>query len=368
FRAEPLYQGGEPALVLNRQEGSLGKSLFVGFHQVGKVLLEKGHKDFFGARFQEQRDRRDGACARVGRGAHQVFQVRRRIRDSWQNGSAIDAGREACLHGFPPRLETQVRARRARLQNARKIGSGGGYGDVNAEAVIPRDGLQQIEIADDQVRLGYQSKGKPPVPCQLFHDGARHSEFPLRRLVRIGGGADGDALTRAHLLELLAQEPGAVLLDVNLALKIQAVAQLHELVGVARVAVFAGKLASPVGIDHPGEGHARGVAAREDAAVVERDVVNFVPFRQRFSLGREFGDSHQRSFRDALREQRTGRHGTTHQFVFYSLLSQGATGNSRLPGRAGSGLSFDLQKAGRILIDQPQQAAVCGLDSLRWKE
>src|SRR5262249_47245911 len=156
----------------------------------------------------------------------------------------------------------------ARLKNARETGSGGGNGDVNAEPVVARDGLQQIEIADDQVRLGYESKRKAAMARELLHDGARHPEFPLRRLIGIGGGAYRDALARAHLLELLPQEPRAMLLDVDLALEVQAIAQLHELVGIARVAVLAGKLAPPVWIDHPGEGHARGVATCKHAAVV----------------------------------------------------------------------------------------------------
>src|ERR1041385_1765589 len=108
------------------------------------------------------------------------------------------------------------------------------------------------------------------MPCEFFHDGPGNAKLPLRRLVRICGRADGDALTGTHMLEFLAQEPGAMLLDVNLAFKIQAVAQLHELVRVAGVAVLAGKLTSAIGIDHPAEGYPRRVAAGQQRSEERR--------------------------------------------------------------------------------------------------
>ena len=58
------------------------------------------------------------------------------------------------------------------------------------------------------------------------------------------------------------KQPGGLLLHVDLALKVHAVAHLHELVGVARVAVFAGEFASAIGIDRPGKRHARAEVQR----------------------------------------------------------------------------------------------------------
>src|SRR2546430_11209693 len=48
-----------------------------------------------------------------------------------------------------------------------------------------------------------------------------------------------------------------ILLHVNLLLEVHTVAHFHELVRVARIAVFAGKLAATVWIDGPGERHLR---------------------------------------------------------------------------------------------------------------
>ena len=107
----------------------------------------------------------------------------------------------------------------------------------------------------------------------------------------------------AHLLQFLAQQPCAVLLHVDFALKIQAVAHLHEFVRIARVTIFAGKLASSIGIDLPGEGHTGRITAREHAAILQRDVVHLVPFRNRFALGRKPGNADEGSLRFGLRRR-----------------------------------------------------------------
>src|ERR1700686_5434766 len=95
-----------------------------------------------------------------------------------------------------------------------------------------------------------------------------------------------------------------MLLDVDLALKVQAVPHFHELVCVARVAVLAGELASPIRVDLPGKGHAWRVAARKQAAVFQRSILDMVAFRQSLSVSCETGDSHQLSVGFGLREER----------------------------------------------------------------
>ena len=104
---------------------------------------------------------------------------------------------------------------------------------------------------------------------EFFQDSARHFEALLGRLIGIGGGADGDLLAGLNLAQLLAQQLRGLLLDVDLPLEVGAVAHLHELVGVARVAIFAGELASAIGIDGPSEGHAVDGAAVEQGAAAE---------------------------------------------------------------------------------------------------
>ena len=128
---------------------------------------------------------------------------------------------------------------------------------MNAQVILPRDFFQQVDIAQDEVRFGNDAQSQPLVPSQLLQDCSRHLVVLLRGLIRIGGSADGDFLAWFHLTELLAQESGGMLLDVNLLLEIGAVVHLHELMGVTGVAVFAGELATAIRINGPGKGHAR---------------------------------------------------------------------------------------------------------------
>ena len=55
-----------------------------------------------------------------------------------------------------------------------------------------RDLQTQVEVTDNQVRLGDDAQMQPALSRKDFQDGARAFEAPLRRLVRIGGGSDGD--------------------------------------------------------------------------------------------------------------------------------------------------------------------------------
>src|SRR5215471_13181547 len=126
---------------------------------------------------------------------------------------------------------------------------------------------------------------------QFLKYGACHLEALFRWLIRIGCGAYGDLLARLYLAKFLAKQVRGVLLDVDLALEVQAIAHLHELMGVARVAVFAGKLAAPVRIDGPAEGHALDCAAVQQRLHRQCEVFDIVPFANGLSLGRQARDA-----------------------------------------------------------------------------
>jgi hypothetical protein len=70
------------------------------------------------------------------------------------------------------------------------------------------------------------------------------------------------------------------------------VGHLHELMCVASVTIFAGKLASTVGVDGPGE---RKIAIADDAVEQgtrgQREVLDVVAFANGLSLGRETSDA-----------------------------------------------------------------------------
>ncbi len=82
-----------------------------------------------------------------------------------------------------------------------------------------------------------------------------------------------------------------MLLHVNLAFEIEAVAQFHKFMGVARIAVLAGKLAAAVRVDHPGKRHTRRKAAGKHRTVFQRDVLNIVAFVYGFTLGGQLGNT-----------------------------------------------------------------------------
>ena len=105
---------------------------------------------------------------------------------------------------------------------------------------------------------------------KLFHDRTRDPKLSFGRLIWVRGRANRDTLSGAHLLQFLPQQPCAMFLNVDFALKFQSVAHFHELVRIARIAIFAGELAAAVRIDLPGEGHARRVTACEQAAIFQR--------------------------------------------------------------------------------------------------
>src|SRR5712671_1391402 len=98
---------------------------------------------------------------------------------------------------------------------------------------------------------------------ELFEDAARDFVAALGGLVRIGRSAQGNAFPQLDTSQVVTQQLRCVQLYVDLLLKLAALAQLHEFVGIACVAILAAKFAAAVGIDGPSEGH----AAAADAAV-----------------------------------------------------------------------------------------------------
>src|SRR5436305_15117389 len=85
------------------------------------------------------------------------------------------------------------------------------------------------------------------------------------RLIWIGSRPDSNLLTPANLLQVAPQQPGGFFLHKDLVLELGGITDLHELVGVARIAVLTGELAAAVRIDSPGEGKvAAGAGKSED--------------------------------------------------------------------------------------------------------
>ncbi|PYX24820.1 MAG: hypothetical protein DMG82_07190 [Acidobacteria bacterium] len=98
-----------------------------------------------------------------------------------------------------------------------------------------------------------------------------------------------------------------MLFDENLALEIK-IRHLHELVRVTRITVFAGKFASAVGIDGPGE-RKTAIAhhATEQGAAGQREVLNVMALADGFSLGGKARDADETRLA-GIREEREGSH------------------------------------------------------------
>jgi hypothetical protein len=104
-----------------------------------------------------------------------------------------------------------------------------------------------------------------------------------------------------------------VLFDKDFLLEGDSVAHFHEFMGIARVAVLAGKFAAPVRIDCPGKGHAHTGAAIEQGTDGQSEVFDVFSFSKRFAVSRQAGDSYKLGL--GIRQKRKGSHGNI-RFLF----------------------------------------------------
>ena len=205
-------------------------------------------------------------------------------------------------------VDAKIGPRRARLENSRQFDVERGDCDVHRQPVRLRHLRQHIEIANHQVRLGDDAQLKAAVARKFFKNGARDLVAAFGRLVGIGCSPQRDRFVPFHAPQVVAEQPGSMLLDVNLLLELHAIAHLHELVRVAGIAVAASELAAAIRIDRPGERH----LAITDAPIQQRlgrkrEVLDVVPFAQRFAFRRQSGNANQlRLIRK--REQGLGSH------------------------------------------------------------
>src|SRR5437016_14456429 len=118
---------------------------------------------------------------------------------------------------------------------------------------------------------------------ELLKDRTRDFVAAFCWLIRISSRPNSDFLARLDLAQFVPQQVRGVLLDVDLALEIHAVAHFHELMRIARVAVLAGELAAAIGVDRPGKRHARRSTAAQPRAGWQSEIFNVVAFRGRFA-------------------------------------------------------------------------------------
>ena len=90
----------------------------------------------------------------------------------------------------------------------------------------------------------------------MIEDGAGQAVLPLGGLIGIGGGADRDGFSGRERAQFGTERCGVEMLYENFALEVFGLAEFHEFVSVAGVAILATEFAAAIGIDHPAEGHA----------------------------------------------------------------------------------------------------------------
>ena len=127
---------------------------------------------------------------------------------------------------------------------------------------------------------------RPFARGHLFQNRARGAEFAFGRLVRVGGGPDGDMLA-LHFFhaQVASGERSGILLDVNFLLKIVRV-QLHVLVRVARVAILAAEFTAAIRVHRPGKRHAGRFAMVQDRFHRQQEI-----FRAALGISKGRGES-----------------------------------------------------------------------------
>ena len=180
--------------------------------------------------------------------------------------------------------------------------------DRHRDLRAPRDAREDVRVARDERALRDDPQVQPRMLGEHLEDAARHPVPPLRRLVRIGGGADEDHLPleerempRAAVPERARERVGGVALHHDVPLeseprrdrgdgrrriigeRVRRDRALHHVaMRVARVAVRASERTAGVRIHRP-IGHPRHARVVEDVRRVRsvvRDVVLLAEHRE----------------------------------------------------------------------------------------
>jgi len=208
-------------------------------------------------------------------------------------------------------FEAQIGARGARFEFAGERSIERGDGDVDTEVVPARDVGEQRDIAGHQIRLGGDVERETRMFGEGFENGACAFETAFGGLVGIGRGADGDAAGGVCAAQFAAEDLANVGFRVDAVLKIGAVAQFHEFMGIPGIAITAAKLTTPVRVDTPRKRHA-GPGPVEHAAAIDLEIPDGPFGFQDFAFGRKASNT------DQTRRGRIAEQQHTSIFAFYS--------------------------------------------------
>ena len=189
------------------------------------------------------------------------------------SGEAEIPDRDAGIAQFADRREPQIGPRSARLHQTRQARTQRSDRDIHAEARTLRDLLARTSISRTiRLDLVMIETLRPSMPRQFFKTRARDPVFLFGGLVRIGRRADADVFRNAlpalreyeYFLAISRVSRTAASFFTKIFFSKAKPVQLHEFVRVARVTIFAGEFAAPIGIDGPVKGDAAEFALVQD--------------------------------------------------------------------------------------------------------
>ena len=208
-------QGADATAVGVLGEVAGAEVIFVKREQGGEVLADEAQVGGARTGFEEERlgGEEAGVCG-GGAGSHAV-DGGGGVGDSGEQRRAEDSGGETSLAELADGIEAKIGAGRAGFEQAGELGVGRGDGEVQDEGVALGDPGEEIDVAQDEGGLGDDAEAVTGAAGEDFEQGAGDAGAAFDRLVGICGGAEGDLFDGIDLAELLFEQPGGVLLEVD---------------------------------------------------------------------------------------------------------------------------------------------------------
>ena len=256
-RPGAAHQRAEALLLYPWRVRAACIELLVALDEVGSVGAQPLHEDAAHLAAQVQRDAADPRRPGLPRHPQDLLDLTRVVVDARHQRRDEDPRRDARPVELGHRLQPRARVRRVRFTGPPCLLVDRGHGEVRADVRDVGDLLHEIQVAQQQRRLG-QDRARVGRIAQRLPDPPHELVAALDPLVRVGVGPHRDVLALPRRpRELDAQHLGHVDLDHDLLLEVAASVEVQVGVGWAGEAVKAGMAASAVGVDRPAEGHPR---------------------------------------------------------------------------------------------------------------
>ena len=198
--------------LADQAEDVSGPERVMGREPLGEDLLH----------FVRQPQQDVAGAARAGRGRRLEDALQLLVVESRDHRRGQHARRHPGLAQRLDRLETPVRGGGARLHGARQGAVERRDRQEDRGEIFLRHRREQIEVAQDQARLGDDSDRLPVLP-QNLENGAGELQLPFHRLVGVGVRSERDHLAAiAGAPQLLAQQAGRLRLGEDLRLEVEA--------------------------------------------------------------------------------------------------------------------------------------------------